>query len=463
MRSPLHAKSPNSGTLLIAAISGRALAAAARRAGYRPLVADFFCDIDTIALAERTAKLPGDLQNGIDDSRMVEMLGQLAGDDQPLAIVLGSGFERKPDLVDEIARHYPLAGNDGAAIRRIKHPGMLAADCAELGIPHPAFRWEAPPDPENWVVKTIGGAGGAHIARADGAVIAPGRYFQRFVKGESISALFIGDGKGARIIGFSRQWTSPAPAAPYRYGGAVRLRRFDREQATMIDGWLSGLAQRVGLVGLCSADFIRSPDGYRLMEINPRPGATLDIFDDMDAPLMKAHLDAASGRPYRLPRFADSMASMIAYASAPIARFPAFAWPDWTADHQTPDTSLVAGDPVCTVFARGPSADATSRAVKARIAQLRHQWEVATPSPNPSPQGQSNHAGHSRGFVPPPLTPPHKGEGNAGTTSELKSSKFMLCSAEPSPPPPCGEGLGVGVNDRTASICDRPDWAESTP
>jgi phytoene dehydrogenase-like protein len=32
--------------------------------------------------------------------------------------------------------------------------------------------------------------------------------------------------------------------------------------------------------------------------------------------------------------------------------------------------------------------------------------------------------------APPPLTPPHKGEG------ELP---------RPSPPPPCGEGLGVGV------------------
>jgi predicted ATP-grasp superfamily ATP-dependent carboligase len=94
---------------------------------------------------------------------------------------------------------------------------------------------------------------------------------------------------------------------------------------------------------------------------------------------MKAHLDAVSGRPYRLPRFADSMASMIAYASAPVANFPAFAWPDWTADHQSPGTSLIAGDPVCTVFARGPSADATAKAVKARIARLRPQWSESAP------------------------------------------------------------------------------------
>ncbi|TIX95461.1 MAG: hypothetical protein E5V22_35120, partial [Mesorhizobium sp.] len=92
---------------MIAAISGRALAAAARRAGYRPLVADFFCDTDTVALAERATMLPGDLQGGIDSERIIETLQQLAGDDQPVAIVLGSGFERMTETVDVIARHFP--------------------------------------------------------------------------------------------------------------------------------------------------------------------------------------------------------------------------------------------------------------------------------------------------------------------------------------------------------------------
>ncbi|TJW11044.1 MAG: ATP-grasp domain-containing protein [Mesorhizobium sp.] len=360
---------------MIAAISGRALAGAARRAGYRPLVADFFCDTDTVALAERAMTLPGDLQRGIDGERIIETLRQLAGDDQPVAAVLGSGFERATETVDEVARHFPLAGNCGAAIRRIKDPQLLAADCAELGIPHPEFRWERPPDPENWVTKTAGGAGGAHIRRAAGENPAAGRYFQRFVAGRSISALFIGDGQAARVVGFSRQWASPAPAAPYRYGGAVRLRRFDRNQAAIIRGWLSGLVRRAGLVGLCSADLIRAPDGYKLIEINPRPGATLDIFDDAGAPLIEAHLCAATGKAYRLPRFADSMASMVTYAAAPIAQFPSIAWPEWTADHQSPGTRLIAGDPVCTVFARGPSADLTRRLIKGQASRLQQQWE----------------------------------------------------------------------------------------
>jgi predicted ATP-grasp superfamily ATP-dependent carboligase len=378
MHSPLPATSPNS-TLLIVAVSGRALAAAARRAGYRPLVADFFCDSDTLALAERAVRMPGDLRNGIDGARLLAVLHQLAGDAAPVAVLLGSGFERKPELVDEIARHFPLAGNSGAAIRRVKDPASLAADCAALEIPHPAFRWQLPPDPENWVVKVAGGAGGSHIVRANGGAPALGRYFQRLVSGSSVSALFIGDRNGARIVGFSRQWTSPSPGAPYRYGGAVRLRRFDRAQAATIGRWLSGLTRRAGLVGLCSADFIRTRQGYQLIEINPRPGATLDIFDSAEAPLIEAHLRAARGEAYRLPRFTDSMASTIAYADAALARFPDIAWPDWTADRQSPDTSLDAGDPVCTVFARGPTAKATERAVQAQAIDLQRQWYEARP------------------------------------------------------------------------------------
>ncbi len=370
------ARSPNNaGLLLIAAISGRALAAAARRAGYRPLVADFFCDTDTVALAERATMLPGDLQRGIDSARLVETLRQLAGRDRPVALVLGSGFEREPEIVDELARHFPLAGNRTVAIRRVKDPRMLAADCAELGIPHPQFRWDAPPDPENWVMKTAGGAGGSHVRRASGDVEMTGRYFQRFVSGQSVSALFVGDGKGARVVGFSRQWTSPVRGAPYRYGGAVRLRRIDRQDSAAIGGWLDGLARRADLVGLCSADFIRNEDGYHLVEINPRPGATLDIFDGTEAPLMEAHLRAANGEVYAVPRFADAMASMIAYALAPVANFPAVTWPDWTADHQSPGTRLVAGDPVCTVFARGPNAAETRKIVQAHVKMLQRYWE----------------------------------------------------------------------------------------
>ncbi|MEP9396522.1 ATP-grasp domain-containing protein [Mesorhizobium sp. KR2-14] len=342
-------------------------------------MADLFCDDDTRALAERAIMLPGDLHNGINASRAVETLAELAGTEHPVAVVCGSGFERQPDLIDAIARRFPLAGCGGEAIRRVKDPETFAADCEELGIPHPALQREPPADPEHWLVKRDGGAGGTHIRRANGDAAQAGRYFQRRIAGASVSALFVGDGESARIVGFSRQFLSPAPDAPYRYGGAVRLCRFDRVDATIIGGWLTALTRRAGLVGLCSADLIRNADGYHLLEINPRPGATLDIFDADDAPLMEAHIRAGRGEPYRLPRFLDCMAATIAYADQPVDSFPAIAWPEWVADRQSAGTVLEAGDPVCTIFARGPSAEAARRTLAERQQALQHHWNGGRP------------------------------------------------------------------------------------
>ena len=44
---------------------------------------------------------------------LIPTLRALAGEEQPVAVVLGSGFERVPELVDEIASQFPLAGNRG--------------------------------------------------------------------------------------------------------------------------------------------------------------------------------------------------------------------------------------------------------------------------------------------------------------------------------------------------------------
>ncbi len=73
MHSPCtRDRQTNAGFLLIAAISGRALAAAARRAGYRPLVADFFATPTRSLWQAHAGELPGDLrQHGIDMARLV--------------------------------------------------------------------------------------------------------------------------------------------------------------------------------------------------------------------------------------------------------------------------------------------------------------------------------------------------------------------------------------------------------
>ena len=51
---------------------------------------------------------------------------------------------------------------------------------------------------------------------------APNAYYQERVEGRAVSALFVGNGSDARVLGFSEQWTAPTPKSLWRYGGAVR-------------------------------------------------------------------------------------------------------------------------------------------------------------------------------------------------------------------------------------------------
>jgi aspartokinase-like uncharacterized kinase len=52
--------------------------------------------------------------------------------------------------------------------------------------------------------------------------------------------------------------------------------------------------------------------------------------------------------------------------------------------------------------------------------------------------------------IPPPLAPPHRGEGDFAAALPNKTvDDWRLADMQPSPPPPCGKGLGVGVSSST--------------
>lgn len=49
-------------------------------------------------------------------------------------------------------------------------------------------------------------------------------------------------------------------------------------------------------VGLVSFDFIVNDSTAYLLEVNPRPGATLDVFDDLRGSLFRAQVEAGLGK-----------------------------------------------------------------------------------------------------------------------------------------------------------------------
>jgi uncharacterized protein len=361
--------------VLIAAASGRALAASAARAGYVPLVADAFGDQDTLAACAGHARV-NLLRRPIDGDGLMAALDGLADGRDCLGVVCGSGFEDRADLLACLARRWPLLGNDAECVARLKDPIKFAALCRTVDIPHPETSLTPPADPAGWLIKRSGGAGGWHIRPASDAKAEKGAYFQRRVAGDPVSALLLGDGRRVMVLGFSGQWPAPLRRHPFRYGGAVRPAALADDVVHAMTAAIERLNAALPLTGLSSADFLVDGNVFHLLEVNPRPGATFDLFEPQDtsqtASLFALHVEACTGTlPAQAPHFGGAMAGAIVYAEHVIAAVPALDWPDWAADRPVAGSRIEANQPLCSVFARAAAAAQARRLVEQRGARIQ--------------------------------------------------------------------------------------------
>lgn len=361
--------------ILIAALSGRALAAAARCAGARVIVLDLFADCDTAAYAERCLKLPPG-PAGFDRAALLEAVAALA----PSAggLVYGAGFEHDPGLLAEIARLLPLLGNAAETVAAAKDPLGFAKLLGHLGLPHPETSRTPPSGGEGgWLSKRIGGSGGGHVAPVSGEnppwIQAGTCYYQREVRGRPVSALFVADGQAARVLGVSDQWVAATEEAPFRYGGCAGPVTLSPTLSAAIAAACSAIAAAAGLVGLNSLDLLVEGEAFHILEVNPRPGATLDLFDGRDGTSpWRLHLEGVAGRlpPIRPAAAVSARAAAVLYAPRAIVIPPDMIWPLWAADRGAPGTHIDRGAPVCTIRAAAPTAPAARETVERRAAAL---------------------------------------------------------------------------------------------
>ncbi len=276
---------------------------------------------------------------------------------EPLKLVYGGGFEAEPDLLTNPNGRWELAGNRPEIVRLVKNPFVLAEVCRDLGILTPETARANPPGGDGWLQKRIGGAGGGHIRRVLVQPARDGAYYQREITGRAVSALFIGDGGATGVVGYSEQWVAATFDQPFRYGGAAQPASLTATQMQAVDRAVRGLAQYFRLRGLNSADFMVDGSNVWLLEINPRPGATLELFDNDVNKLFDQHLRPA-GRIWQWePKHFHvdyASASAVVYADRGDLIAPAIPEPpNWLKDRPQPGTKIRRNQPLCTVLANG--------------------------------------------------------------------------------------------------------------
>lgn len=381
--------------LAVAAISARTMAEAAVRDGYTVTALDLFGDTDTRAASVQWWPLgePGSLR--MDASRLQSALVELARGGEVLGWVPGAGFEGRPDLLEQGAAVLPLIGNYAAVVHRVRDPQTFFGALDRFGVPYPEVRVRPPEASDEggawpWLVKDARGTGGWHIRRWTAALVpkpsppASSLYFQREARGVPMSATFIANGADACVLGFNELTTRRFGAKPWVFCGVVGPVTMPAAAARQIQRALRDLVAEFDLRGLGSLDFLLDGESVSVLEINPRPPASMALYEatrfcGASAPathgLMEAHLRAClHGELPVLGGEATEFAVRgieIVYARRPTRVTLAMAdgLSQWPGAHDLPavGTPCTPGDPLCCVSA----ADATIEAVKGRLIHSR--------------------------------------------------------------------------------------------
>ena len=359
--------------LLLVGQSARMLAQSAARAGLRVLTADLYADEDTCESAERFLTFPLK-DDGLDEDAAIAAADELAPPNGGTGLVYGSGIDTRPDLLERLMDGRILFGNRPAALSLIKTPRRFFAMLDELAIPYPQTRFISPASPAGWLIKPGCSEGGKGVRSC--AKICPAGaedYYQRRIDGEALSALFLADGKNARIIGFNTQWTARHdPARPFLFAGAVNRAELSDGQRARVEEYVRKLTRAIGLVGLNSLDFLLDGEACRVLEINPRPSATMALYDpDYPGGLLMQHLSACRGElPAAAPQRAVR-AFRIVYTPCEAVIFKPIAWPRWCADRPRAGMVIGAGEPLCSIQAEGTDRAAAETLLQARETEIR--------------------------------------------------------------------------------------------
>ncbi|PKM35647.1 MAG: ATP-dependent carboxylate-amine ligase [Gammaproteobacteria bacterium HGW-Gammaproteobacteria-10] len=348
--------------ILIIANSGRMLAEAARCSGFIPWVIDLFADQDTLNFSERAFRI-----EALNSPSLKTIVADFSSRHPMSPVIYGSGLEHYPKALELISRECELIGNDIKTIRLIQQKKLFFELLDHLEIDYPRVSFTEPKGAEQWLVKPESGEGGLGIRRFRAGMPTQGNmYWQKYIEGTACSALFLANGKNIRIIGFHTQWCENLNAdQPFLFAGVINRCPLSAEQADIIHSWITALVRAIPLKGLNTLDFIIQGERIYVLEANPRPSASMQLYD---GDLFGAHLNACRGILDNTNFTSHTVcAYRIIYADRSITIPDAFCWPKACRDLPIAGSIIRKGQPICSIIAR----DINVRNVQRQLNEIR--------------------------------------------------------------------------------------------
>jgi predicted ATP-grasp superfamily ATP-dependent carboligase len=373
--------------ILLVSVSARMLAELATREAHEVVAVDRFGDLDLQRLCP-SVSIMRDLGGRGGMAELVDAAERIRAG----SVVYGAGLENRPELVARLAAGRTLLGCTPQTLRRVRDPALLGASLRAAGHAYPLTfpAREAPEraDPiARWLRKPIRGGGGRGVREWRGGRPAGDVIVQERIAGLPCSAAAVADGRSASLLGVSEQLIGRRAlgARGWRWCGNVvppRLPAPEQQALTEAAGAICAhLAAGFGLRGVFGVDLVWDGALPWVVEVNPRPVASLETIDAAHGVRsFAAHLEGCAGR---LPPAGSG--NWQADRSGAAGKAVLFATEDlrvpdtseWTArgirDVPHPGERIAAGRPVCTLVSTGGSPEAVLADLEARAAALRRE------------------------------------------------------------------------------------------
>jgi predicted ATP-grasp superfamily ATP-dependent carboligase len=309
--------------------------------------------------------------------------------------------------VRTLAKGRALWGNAPDVLRRVRDPFLVTETLARRGFAVPAVLSGEPgtlnPEPGTpWLVKPLASGGGRRVrAWRPGAQIPRGCYLQELVDGTPGSVVFVAAGGRAVPLGMSWQLVGEDAfgAAGYKYCGNIFRAAGDTrgayDEVLMNDACAlcRVTAEEFGLVGVNGIDFVARGSVAYAIEVNPRWSASMELVEHVyGLSVFSAHAGACAAGV--LPEFdlaaarrgvrAVGKAVVFARRNVVVGETRAWVSPPALPAHEIaeirdvprPGERILAGRPVCTVFASGSDGAACHAALVQRADRVYRELET---------------------------------------------------------------------------------------
>lgn len=387
---------PGGGRLLLLGVSARALARSAASSRLATaawpgglIVLDYFADDDLDRLPGRRVMRALALGRDMGHPHNLLALGRAALDLSWGAAAYAGGLENRPVILERLAARGRLIGNDATTVRRVRDPRVLYPFLRRLGIPHASTPRTARRAPSmqgrRFLWKAVRSGAGGRLRNARAGERRPrGHFLQEFVRGPVLSAAFVAARGRAVVLGVTEQIVGfgPLGGSGFRYGGNITGSPEAMLSGAALDRigvMVDALASRFGLTGLNGVDFILAGETPRLIEVNPRYTASMEIIEDLTGRnLFDIHLEAILNGRYPAGPLAPArgapayLAKGILYARSDVrAGDPRELERLGCRDRPVHGESIRSGQPVCTILVEGSSPAACRRSLAALATRVR--------------------------------------------------------------------------------------------